>query len=349
MAENFQVKCAPCVEGLTAYAVPKHPAPIDLRLDGNEGSWPPLEIMERLLDEGVSLIRNYPSRASFESCLAKRFKTTERNVLATCGGDDALERACRAVLAPGRNMILPVPTFEMLERYARLIGAEVKKTPWLSGAFPIKQVLSLLDENTGAVCVVSPNNPTGAVASADDVLELSRRAPQALVILDLAYVEFADEDLTSLALSLPNVVAVRSLSKAWGLAGVRVGYAVGPAEVIAWMKAVGGPYSVSGPSLQIAEQRVSEGADEARAFVRRIRAEREVLERELNTLGAEPLRSQANFVCSKFRDEVWVWEALAGLGIAVRRFPANEDLKGYLRITCPGDEKVFARLLHAFS
>jgi histidinol-phosphate aminotransferase len=197
------------------------------------------------------------------------------------------------------------------------------------------------------IAVVTPNNPTGLVARADDLEVLSRAAPGALLIVDLAYTEFADRDLTEVALALPNAVVIRTLSKAWGLAGARVGYAAGPKEVIAWMRAAGGPYAVSAVSLEIARRRLTMGDDGVRRFVDRIRFERGQLRKVLLSCGARVLESQANFVLARVSDAPGVRERLAQRGIAVRAFGARAGLEDALRITCPGNERDFERVCEA--
>src|SRR5882762_1314538 len=101
------------------------------------------------------------------------------------------------------------------------------RLPWSENAFPLDDVRGRLDNHTGVVVVVTPNNPTGAVASRQDVRRISAAARNAVVLVDHVYVEYADEDLTPSLLDLENVIVVRTMSKAWGLAGCRVGYAVG--------------------------------------------------------------------------------------------------------------------------
>jgi histidinol-phosphate aminotransferase len=341
---SFRVTPAPAVEGLKAYQVPRHPAPIEFRLDGNEGAIPPPTLIDALKPLVPEVMRNYPSRKILEQALAARFLLSEDQVLVTCGGDDALERACRSVLAPGRQFILPVPTFEMLPRYGRLSGAETITVPWETEAYPLEQVLAAITEKTAAIAIVSPNNPNGAIIKTDELVKLAQAAPRALLIVDLAYIEFADEDITSLALSLPNAVVMRTFSKVWGMAGLRVGYALGPAQVISWMKAVGNPYSVSGPSLALAKQQLDNGMEPVHAFVKRVRSERSELQEILSSYGEQPTQSQGNFVFFRSKRATWLWEALAGVGIAVRRFATDPALNNCLRITCPGNPDVFPKL-----
>ena len=110
--------------------------------------------------------------------------------------------------------------------------AEVRSVPYDGASYPTDAVLAVCDAETSVIAIVSPNNPTGGVISAQDLRSLSKRAPQAILMVDLAYVEFAEEDLTPVALELPNAIVFRTFSKARGLAGLRVGAApeaAGPA------------------------------------------------------------------------------------------------------------------------
>lgn len=340
----------PMLSGATAYSPPRHPAPVDLHLDGNEGAAPPEALLAALQGLGSDLLRRYPDARPLERELAARFGVDPARVIVTAGGDDGLERAVRAVVGPGRTLVLPVPSFEMLARFAGLAGGDVIEVPWPAGTpYPIDAVLAVTGPATGAVAVVSPNNPTGAVATADDVLRIARALPHALILADLAYVEFADEDPTPRLLDQPNVAVFRTLSKAWGLAGLRVGYAIAPERVAGWMRITGLPYPVARPSLALAGARLSTGGSAVDGFVAEVRRERDCLTASLVRLGALPFPSQANFVLARFVDATWVRDGLAGLGIAVRAFPDSPSLKDCLRITCPGDTGAFDRLQRALA
>lgn len=338
---------SPRIAGSAAYRVPRAAAKIDLFLDGNEGLAPPAGLAASLADRSPELLRRYPDAAALEQRLAGRFGLSPEQVVVTAGADDALDRACKATLAPGREFILPQPTFEMLSRYCRLCGADLVSIPWFNGPFPTKPVLQAITPRTAAIAFVSPNNPTGAVGSSDDLRRISAAAPHALLIVDVAYAEFADEDLTPTALSLPNAIAIRTFSKAWGLAGLRVGYAIGPAEIIGWLRVTGSPYAVAGPSLALALTRLGTGETDVAAYAERVRRERVELQRLLERLGLTPLPSQGNFVLVRAPDAISLRDRLGAQGISIRAFPGHPELADWLRITCPGDEATFTRLADA--
>jgi histidinol-phosphate aminotransferase len=347
---TFALLPSPGAAQATAYSVPRAGAPIDLFLDGNEGAVPSVGLFDGLRAHGPDLLRRYPHAAHLEAAFAERLGVDARRVLVTAGGDESIDRACRAVLAPGRRLVLPEPTFEMIARYARLAGGAIDSVPWPGGRWPVEAVLAALTPETAMVAIVTPNNPTGGVATAEDVRRVAAAAPQALILVDLAYVEFADSEtqaLAAVALSLPNALIVRTVSKAWGLAGLRIGYCAGHETLVGWLRACGGPYPVAGPSLALAEAALTQGEAEVAGFISAIHAERDALAAGLAELGARPEPSQANFVLARVRDSVWLRDAFAGFGIGIRAFPGKPMLEDAVRVTCPGSPAQFARVDHA--
>jgi histidinol-phosphate aminotransferase len=336
-----ELQPGPNVAAVTAYAPSRHPAPCDIDLAGSEGPSDPVFIA-RALGAVPDAARRYPDASRLAAKLAVRFGIGSEQVLVTAGADDALERACRAILGPDRDAILTSPTFEMLPRYVALAGATAVAVAWPEGAFPVAAVIASATPRTALIAIVSPNNPTGAVLSIDKLRRLHDAVPTALILLDLVYVDFADLDLTNAALELPRVLVVRTFSKAWGLAGLRVGYALGPADVIGWMRAAGSPYPVSGPSLAVATLALSERETAVTIHVTAVRAMRARLTTLLQSFDLAPSPSEANFVCIATPSAAWLRDVLAGFGIAVRLLPGTDVDR--VRITCPGDEVAFARV-----
>jgi histidinol-phosphate aminotransferase len=209
---------------------------------------------------------------------------------------------------------------------------------------PADSIVAAATSATAAVFFVSPNNPTGAAATPDDLRQIRAGVPHAVLAADLAYAEFADIDLTPVALRLPDTVVFRTFSKAIGLAGLRVGYAIGPEWLIDALRAVGQPFAVSSVALAVAAAVFCDGDEQVARTVREVRTERAELVTRLRSLGAEPFDSQANFVLCRFADAPRIANSLAISGIAVRQFPGRENLRNCIRITCPGDPASFERL-----
>ena len=319
-----------------------------LRLNSNEGPRAPQALLAELAALDPELLRRYPDATAVETALAARTGVSPERVVVTAGADEALDRICRAYAGPDRPVLLPEPTFDMLERFAALAGAPLVRLPWFTDVFPLAEILARLDNRIALVVIVSPNNPTGGVASRDDVRRIAAAAPQSLVLLDQAYIEYADEDIGPAVLDLANVVVVRTMSKAWGLAGCRVGYAVGSSDVIAVLRAAGGPYPVAGPSLALALSQLRRGDAALRAHVTAVRAERANLRERLCARGVDARASQANFVLADFGPRAaFVRDGLGARGILVRDFPGRAGLETSLRITLPGDPADFERLTSA--
>ena len=324
-----------------AYAPARPGTPCDLWLAGNEGR-PPAALDLRVAPDELG---RYPLTAALEARAAAAFGLAPERVLVTAGADDGLLRVALAFLAPGRELVLPTPTFEMIPRYAALAGGDVVSVPWGDGApYPVDEVLAAITPRTSVVAVVSPNNPTGAVARAEDLRRIAAAAPGALLLVDQAYAEFAGEDLTSAALALENAVVLRTMSKAYGAAGLRVGFALGAPDLLAPLRAAGNPYPVAAPSLSAAAARLD---DDITPLVRRIRVERRALTETLRELGLEAAPGEGNFLLVRTPRAEQVRDLMAGTGVAVRAFPGAPGLEDALRITLPGSARPFARLQRA--
>ncbi len=323
---------------------------VALKLDSNEGPLPAPALLAALATLDPEALRRYPDVSTLEATLASRVGVAPDRVIVTAGADDAIDRVCRAYLGVGRTLLLSEPTFEMFDHFAKLSGAgALARVPWRCGEFPLAAFLDRLEEQPAVIAVVSPNNPTGAIATVADIRRLAEAAPNALVLLDHVYVEYADEDLTPAVIDLPNVVVLRTLSKAWGLAGCRIGYAIASPDVIATLRTAGAPYSVAAPSVALALRQLSGGGERLQTHVTRVREERAALCVHLTSLGLEPLPSQANFILAECGVLApFLTAALAALGIVVRGFPHRPGLTTAIRITLPGDAAAFERLGEAF-
>lgn len=339
--------------GLRPYQPPEAKPYIDLVLDANEGPIPAAPIASLLNTFDPATLRRYPSTAELEHAIADRHAIDPARVVVTNGADDAIDRICRAVLEPGRELAIHTPTFEMIERSARLAGGSVAAVPWMQGPFPAADLIAAITPRTALLAIVTPNNPTGSAVPTDDLLRVAAAAAEhgALLLADLAYIEFADQDPTPRLLEQPNIAITRTFSKALGLASARVGYAIAPTEVADWLRTVGGPYPISATSAALAQAALA-GDTTRDVYIEQVRRERATLEAVLQELNAAPLPSQANFLTADFSRSnpggaAFVHRALASLGISVRALATKPGLEQILRITLPGDAAQFERLTHA--
>jgi histidinol-phosphate aminotransferase len=324
------------------YVPPMFDPSVDLDLSRNEGRTRAAELIAKVGDTNRAVSR-YPDVSGVRARLAALHGLDPGQILVTAGGDDALNRCFLALVGSGRNAVTTYPTFEMIPRYAEQRGIDLVEVPWWTGSFPVDEVTDSVSNLTDAIFLVSPNNPTGAALTGTDLKRLAAVAPY--LVLDAAYVEFGDEDLTPIALALDNVLMIRTLSKAYGLAGLRVGYLLGAPALVSRISAYGSPYPVAALSASVAEARLSWPESATSAFVDTIRAEREQLTEVLSRLGTRPFPSQANFVLTECGDPDWLMSGARSLGVAFRQFADRPEMEQMVRISLPGDEADFERLV----
>ena len=234
----------------------------------------------------------------------------------------------------------------MIPRFVEWTGGELCTVPWNTPKFPMEAVLENCCPQTSILCVTSPNNPTGFVLNSEGLTHLSDQLPGCLLMVDEAYGEFAEEPLTPVALGLPNALVFRTFSKAYGLAGLRVGYVMGPEPLIATLRRAGVPYPVSTPSLQVAEA-VLNDTSTVETRVRRSRTSRERLEGVLQGLGLQVETSHGNFVFARGLDGAWWRDGFAALKMGIRAWPNDPELGNAIRISTTGCPMEAERVEHA--
>ena len=260
-----------------------------------------------------------------------------------CGSDDVLDSAIRAFAQPGEVLCLPDPSFSMIPVFARTNGMVPVAIP-LTDSLDI-DVDAMLETGARIIYLCTPNNPTGGALSRETVEQIVDRAP-GLVIIDQAYVEFGGESYVDLASSGRPVLVTRTMSKAFGLAGLRVGYGVGAPELITEVLKARGPYKVSSLSeraaitaLKTDQAWVTERIKEAVVNRSRLRA-------ELKMRGISSLESAANFVLVPIRDCVTVAALLESVGVRVRALPQLSGIGDAIRVAV-GPLEMMQRFLDA--
>lgn len=341
------------IAAITPYEVDRPPQPIDLWLDANEGAACDAAALDAIRTIDADALRRYPDASELESLVASQLGIDTSRVLATAGGDDAIDRLCRATLDESRTLVTHTPGFSMIPISARKAGARVVGVRWERGPFPTDAFLASITDDTGLVALVTPNNPTGSSIPFDDVRAVADRCAQvgALLLLDLAYTEFGERDFTPDAITLPNTAIVRTLSKAWGMAGCRVGFLLANPPVVRACRAAGNPFSASAPSVAAASAALRDRpittTDHPAAAL--VKLERRTITEALASLRVDALESDANFVLARTPRSLWVRDALRSAGIAVRAWPGSRDLTDALRITCPGSDDALRRLTRALA
>ncbi len=304
-----------------------------LRLDFNEntvGCSP--AVLRALLRLDAEAVATYPEYGRLRRVLAAHFRMSEDRVLPTSGIDEALHLLVQAFVERGDAVVTTSPGFVMHRVYPELAGAKVRAVP--SGAdlsFPERGVLRAL-RGARLLIVASPNNPTGAAVPPAAVRRLLRANPRCLVALDEAYFDFHGVTALPLLHRHANLVVLRTFSKAYGLAGLRLGCVLARPPVIDCLARVRSPYSVNGLAALLAEAALRDRAW-VRRYVAEVRRVRELLRRELARRDIPTWPSVANFVLARIGPAAAdLQEALRAEGILVRDQSAQPGLAGCVRI-----------------
>ncbi|HCD7552316.1 TPA: histidinol-phosphate transaminase [Citrobacter farmeri] len=260
-------------------------------------------------------------------------------VLVSRGADEGIELLIRAFCEPGKDAILFCPpTYGMYSVSAETIGVECRTVPTLADWQLDMQGISDNLDGVKVVYVCSPNNPTGQLINPQDLrtlLELTRG--KAIVVADEAYIEFCPQATLAGWLSeYPNLVVLRTLSKAFALAGLRCGFTLANEEVINLLLKVIAPYPLSTPVADIAAQALSpQGINAMRERVAQILLERQFLVSELNKIACveQVFDSETNYVLARFTASSSVFKSLWDQGIILRDQNKQPSLSGCLRIT----------------
>ena len=319
-----------------------------LRLDFNEntvGCSP--RFLARLREITAEEIACYPEREPIEAVVADYFGITPAELLLTNGVDEAIHLLCETFLQPGDEVLIVVPTFAMYEISAEATGARVITVP--AGAdfrFPISDLLSRVTPRTRLIAVANPNNPTGRLAESASLLEIASRAPHAAILVDEAYFEFCGKTLLGQWRNVPNLFVARTFSKAYGLAGLRIGVLTGNAEHIQMVSKVSSPYNVNGVALACLQTALADQSYISE-YVGQVRRGRDELQQEFGQRGIRYWPSQANFVLASFGPlKTALIQSMRARRILVRDRSQDYGCEGCVRITLGTTEQT-ARLLRA--
>ncbi len=298
---------------------------------GEISTW--LDANENPYDNGVNRYPD-PHQKALKSQIAALKGVREGQVFIGNGSDEAIDLAFRIFCVPSRdNAVSIAPTYGMYKVAAEINDVEMREVP-LGPDFslPVEALLAAADENTKLLWLCSPNNPTGNAFPASEI-ETLLRSFDGMVVLDEAYIDFANEGgFLSRLDEFPNLIILQTLSKAWGMAGLRFGLAFASEQVAGWFARVKYPYNVNGPTQQTVAERLK---IDITAQVAEICNERDRLAEELAACAAieRVYSSDANFLLVRTADPDRLYDALIAEGVIVRNRSRVLGCAGCLRIT----------------
>jgi histidinol-phosphate aminotransferase len=346
------LRFAPGVLAAAAYPLPS--AGLDrgeyIRLDLNETTRPPSPVVAEAIarhvrDHGVHA---YPDETGLRAAIAAYCGVAEEQVLATNGSDQAIDVCLRAFLGPGDTMLVARPEFPMFGLTADLLQARTLGVPYGPDlAFPYEAFRAALAERPDLIVIINPNNPTGTPVDVAFIEEVLRDNPRTPVIVDEAYYEFTGVTVVPLLATYPNLIVLRTFSKAFAMAGLRLGYLVAHPAVVAQLVKVRKPFDVNALAVVAAQAQLAH-LDDVRVHVKTLMdvvKPATVAFFEQHKVPIWP--GAANFVLVRPHDCAAVVAALRAERILVRPMSAPA-LAGMFRMAI-GTETEMARVMEVYA
>ena len=306
-----------------------------LRLDFNENTLAcSPKVREVLGAISAGSLTRYPEREPVEAIVADYLYLAADQVALTNGVDEAIHVLFEAFLEAGDEVLLPTPTYTMYEVYASATDARaVTVQAGDDLEFPFERLLAAITPRTKIIAIANPNSPSGSVATRAQILQLTRSARHAIVLVDEAYFHFYGETIIDLIGAVPNLVVARTFSKAYGLAGLRLGLLAGPVDAMRWVRRVLSPYSVNSLALACIPPALDDTAY-LEWYVREVLAARTAFEAALDEAKVRRWPSRANFILV----EIGVQHAelvrlMRAAGVLVRDRSSDPGCDGRVRIT----------------
>jgi histidinol-phosphate aminotransferase len=320
-----------------------------IKLASNECPYPPFPQTIEAVKEAISEINRYPDNDCFmlKEKLAEQLNIETENLVVGNGSSELLRLITLAALKPGDEAIIPHPSFIVYPTITKLMGGVERKVPLKNYRHDLNEMLNQINDKTKIIFLCNPNNPTGTIFYKDEVEDFLNKVPKnILIIFDEAYFEYANDSRYPNGIDYfknsKNVIVLRTFSKIYGLAGLRIGYGIASGEIIQVIEKVREPFNVNMPA-QLAATVSLEFKDEVEKRKRFNNEGKEYLYQQFKDLGLEYAPTEANFILVDLKkDSRKVFEDLLKLGIIVR----PGDIFGYnthirLTIGTPMENKKF--------
>lgn len=337
------IKPRKSVENMNGYFVPLYERSWDLKIDSNENNYGPSpKVLEAIKNCNISDISYYPYYGELSEKIAIYQGFSIDNIKVTNGADEAIQAVIQTYLEPGEYTLTLDTSFEMPVIYTQIQGGQIIKVPYKEKwVFPVDEFLRELN-NPGIkiIYIASPNNPTGNIIKENDLRKIIERASDKVVIIDETYANYSGTTYKDLVKEYDNVFLIRSFSKDFALAGIRLGYIISNKENINNLKKVVSPFSVNSLAMLAGIEALND-IGYFYSIKKEILDSKKELKMFFETLGAEVYDSEANFLLADFKQKSeFIYNRLIKENIAVKIYKTDGILKNHLRITIPTKEGV---------
>lgn len=330
--------------GISAYQPPLKERTGKIRLDFNENTNGPspnvIRAVQELRGENLSM---YPDPSPLKEKIASVLKLKKEQVLLANGSDETILLTLYSFLEKGERIIIPEPTFPIYALYAASVGANIIKVEYNEDlTFPTEKIISEITPNTKMIILVSPNNPTGTVIARADIERVIKKAKEigCLVVLDEAYWQYCGETNYDLAIMYDNVIVFQTFSKAYGLAGVRIGYAIARESIINILEKVRPPYTINITAITAATVALDD-QEYVDLYVKEVSEAKKMLEKFARENSVIMYPTGSNFCIIKVGDKnKEILLSLKEKGILLREVKDVGILKGCIRVGIGNKEQM---------
>ncbi|HET8614687.1 MAG TPA: histidinol-phosphate transaminase [Actinomycetales bacterium] len=334
LGRRMRVRPRPWLDGLTPYRPGSHQADESGLLASNESPFGVDPAVVRSVMQAAEVIHRYPDplASRLRDTIARRHRLSPEQVLVGNGSDELIYLLTWAFAANGGSVVCADPAYQLDVIAARVAGAVVRQVPTVEWRHDLDAMAHV---EANLAYIVNPHNPTGTALSISQVADFAQRSRADIVVVDEAYVDFADVQSSIPLAASGKLLVLRTLSKLYGLAGARIGYLVGGTHVLDVLRAIRPPFSVN-TLAQAAAQAALEGTEHYQAVREATIRNRGRLIAVLEQHGLKPVPSEANFVLVPHVEEGRFVSCAQDAGVAIR--PGRPlGVPGCVRITVPDD------------
>lgn len=325
------------LQNLKPYETASYPINWDMKLDSNENYiGPSTAVLNALKNMTAEQICHYPYYGELYDILSDFFDTEKECIVITNGADEAISAALNTFAAKNDTILNVTPSFSMPKIYSEIIGAKYKEIPYKTKwEYPYDDVVNAVTDDVKVIILTTPNNPTGDIIPLEQIVEILEKFPDKAVVIDETYSSYAGISNICLCDKYDNAVIIKSFSKDYALAGLRLGCVVSRKDNIENIKKVLNPYNVNNAAVEAAKAALND-ENYLNIVKNEIARSKMFLSDELKKMGFEPYISHANFILADFGSKSdLIYEKLKSNKILVKNFPNNPMLSNCLRITIP--------------
>lgn len=308
-----------------------------IKLASNENPLGPSPLAIEAMKKAVEQVNLYPDGNAYylKNKLAEKLGVGTENLILGNGSNEIIEFIGHAFINPKAEVVVSEYSFAIYPIITKMFGGKLVTVPAKNYGHDLKAMLNSITEKTAVIFVANPNNPTGTMAKESEVIELIEKTPDSvLIVIDEAYIEFLDNPLNTLRYiqqGKENLILMRTFSKIYGLAGLRLGYGIASKEIIQILEKVRQPFNIN----LVAQQAAIAALDDIE-HIRRTKENNKIgiayYENELKKLGLEYVQTYANFILVKVGDGQRVFNEMQKLGVITRPM-GGYKLPEWIRIT----------------